>query len=516
MKAARFRTFTLVADIVILAISFLIAASFKPSGFTGYIPTHYIFFTGLCIIWIMVSLLNGKMHRGYIVNYRSLFSRVLTSNIISLAIITLLMYAIREYYFSRTVVLGTVVIATVLELLVGIPFIAFKKATVQDYQNYSEYRATRKSEQELVDKTNGNGNENAHLKDEEINPRAIKAIEKEAGGEMAKAIMNIAGPRLNGKTAVLSTTTIFNIANLPEEKYDYIINLHRFNDIIKLNYFLDEVNHKLPFRGYFLGCVETKDQRKERLLKKYPPGINYIFYSFDFIAKRVFPKLRITRKLYRFLAHDSNKVLSRAEALGRVSRAGFMISQESFAGNLLCIEAIKIGDPLQMNGINYGAIIVLPRVGKNGEMIKVYKLRTMHPYSEYIQDYVYNQYDLQEGGKFNDDFRVTSWGAVCRKIWVDELPMLINLLKGNMKLVGVRPLSRQYFELYDSGLRDRRINYKPGLIPPFYADLPSNLVEIQESESRYLDQYDKNPFLTDFRYFWKSVWNILFGNARSK
>ncbi len=93
--------------------------------------------------------------------------------------------------------------------------------------------------------------------------------------------------------------------------------------------------------------------------------------------------------------------------------------------------------------------------------------------------------------------------------------MLINFFKGNMKLFGVRPLSRQYFDLYSKELRDRRIRYKPGLIPPFYADLPSDLDEIQVSESNYLNAYDKHPFITDFRYFWKSMFNIMFRNARS-
>ncbi|HNR43177.1 MAG TPA: sugar transferase [Bacteroidales bacterium] len=517
MKAVKFRTFTLIADIVILAISFLIAASFKPSGLTGYLPTHYIFLAGLSLIWIIISLLNGKMHRGRIVNFTTLFSRVLTSNFIALAIIALLMYAFREYSFSRTVVLGTACIATFLELLIGTIYIEYKKAVIQDYQNYDEYKATRKkSEEELVEKTNGNGNGNIHINENDINPRVIRAIEREAGAEMARAIMNIAGARLNKKTAVVSTTTIFNITNLPEEQYDYIINLHRFNDIKKLNYFLDEVNFKLPVKGYFLGCVETKDQRKKRLLKKYPPVLNYFYYSADFVVKRILPKIKFTRKLYHLLTNDNNKVLSRAEALGRLSRAGFKISQESFAGGYLCIEAVKTGEPIQMNGVNYGPIIALPRVGQNRDPIKVYKLRTMHPYSEYIQDYIYDQYDLQEGGKFNDDFRITSWGAICRRIWLDEMPMLINLFKGNMKLVGVRPLSLQYFELYDRHLQERRINYKPGLIPPYYADLPSNLAEIQESEIRYLDAFDKNRFLTDFRYFWKSIWNILFRNARSR
>ena len=84
-----------------------------------------------------------------------------------------------------------------------------------------------------------------------------------------------------------------------------------------------------------------------------------------------------------------------------------------------------------------------------------------------------------------------------------------------MKFIGVRPLSRQYFELYKPDVRQRRIKYKPGLIPPFYADMPDDLDAIQASEIKYLDSYDRSPFLTDWKYFWKSGWNILFHKARS-
>ena len=314
---------------------------------------------------------------------------------------------------------------------------------------------------------------------------------------------------------MLSTTTIFNITGLVHERYDYIINLHKINDIRKLDEFLNAVNSKLELKGYFFCCVETKDQRKHRILKKYPPLLNYIYYFFDFIVKRILPKLRFTRGLYFFLTRGENAVISRAEALGRLSRAGFRIKQESFIGNQLCIEARKVTDPLPVNANIYGPMIALPRIGKDGRMIKVYKLRTMHPYSEYIQDYVYKLHDLQNGGKFKNDFRITSWGAICRKIWLDELPGLINFLKGDMKIVGVRPLSRQYFDLYREDVRERRIKYKPGLIPPFYADMPADLEEIQSSELKYLDSYDKHPFFTDIKYFLKSGRNILFRTARS-
>ncbi|MBK7132241.1 MAG: sugar transferase [Bacteroidales bacterium] len=110
---------------------------------------------------------------------------------------------------------------------------------------------------------------------------------------------------------------------------------------------------------------------------------------------------------------------------------------------------------------------------------------------------------------------MTSWGAVARKIWLDELPMLINFLRGDMKLVGVRPLSKQYFELYREDVRERRIKYKPGLIPPFYADMPADLEGIQASELKYLDAFDRHPWATDLKYFFKSFWNIGFHKARS-
>jgi hypothetical protein len=454
------------------------------------------------------------MHRGKIVNFTTLYVRILTSNIIAISITSLVMYSIREYYYSRTVVLGTAIIATLLELLFGMIYIAYKRARLQDYEEPGKFKVYKKpSEFDLVRGTNGNGAHNEERA--EVNEDIINSIQKECGVEMTEAIIEMTSRNLTLRTAVLSTTTVFNITSLLYRKYDYIINLHKINDIKKIDEFFDAVNSKLELKGYFFCCVETKDQRKKRLLEKYPFVLNYIYYSLDFIIKRIFPKLKFTRWLYFFLTRGENTVLSRAEVLGRISRAGFMIKQESFIGNQLCIEAKKIGDPLTGRNNYYGPLITLPRIGKGGNIIKVYKLRTMHPYSEYIQNYVYELHDLQNGGKFKHDFRITSWGSVCRRIWLDELPMLMNFFSGEMKLVGIRPLSKHYFELYKKEVQQRRIKYKPGLIPPFYADMPDNLEGIQASELKYLDAFDKHPHFTDFRYFWKSGWNILFRKARS-
>ncbi|MGD0340868.1 MAG: hypothetical protein ABSA76_04060, partial [Bacteroidales bacterium] len=144
MEKSRFRTITLIADIFILAISFLLMVWTKPASLRVYLPSHTIFFVLLAVIWLFVSLINGKMHRGKIINFSSLFNRVLGSNLISIAITALILYAFRDLDYSRTIVLGTAIVATLLELIFGSIYIAYKKANIQDYEEYEKYRSYRK------------------------------------------------------------------------------------------------------------------------------------------------------------------------------------------------------------------------------------------------------------------------------------------------------------------------------------------------------------------------------------
>ena len=91
------------------------------------------------------------------------------------------------------------------------------------------------------------------------------------------------------------------------------------------------------------------------------------------------------------------------------------------------------------------------------------------------------------------------------------------MLKGEMKLVGVRPLSQQFFNLYTPEMQELRIKTKPGLLPPLYyeKEQPETLEGIQESERRYIESYLKHPFVTDWKYFWGIVGNILLKRKHS-
>lgn len=318
------------------------------------------------------------------------------------------------------------------------------------------------------------------------------------------------------KSIIISTTSRFNLKFYSKEEFNALVNLQRVNDIRYLNKFFETINELLPVNGLFIGCAETKRLRKKRIFKKYLPILNYIYYFFDFILKRVFPKLKFTKKIYFAITNGRNRVLSHPEILGRLYSCGFELVKEKNINMLYYFAVRKIKKPTYDKKPTYGPLIKIRRIGKNGKKINVYKFRTMHPYSEYIQEYVYKENKLQKGGKFKNDFRITTLGKFLRKTWIDELPMIYNLLKGDLKLVGVRPLSNHYFSLYPEEFKKFRMTFKPGLIPPFYKDLPKTLDEIIESERNYLNQYAKNPLWTDIKYFFAAMYNIIFKRARSK
>ena len=341
-----------------------------------------------------------------------------------------------------------------------------------------------------------------------------KQIIKESGNEVYDFI-NDAIDLYAENTYIFSTINVFNIEYYAQAECNTIINLKRINDIRFINKFFESVNNKLRYGGYFVLCVETKNLRKKRILAKYPVILNWIYYSFDFLFKRVFPKFFLTKRIYFMLTRGHNRVITQVETLGRLYSCGFEFVQEKFINNVHYFIVKKIKEPVFDFEPTYGPLIKLKRVGKNGKIIKVYKMRTMHPYAEYLQDYVYAKNQLKEGGKFNDDFRITTIGKIMRTFWIDELPMLINFFKGDLKLVGVRPLSQQYLSLYNKKVKDKRLNHKPGLIPPFYAHMPKTLDKIMASELKYLTEHEKHPFLTDLRYFCVAIYNILLKRKRS-
>ena len=90
------------------------------------------------------------------------------------------------------------------------------------------------------------------------------------------------------------------------------------------------------------------------------------------------------------------------------------------------------------------------RPGKNGELFTIIKFKTMNDNKD------------DDGNLLLDASRLTVLGQLIRKTSLDELPQLINVLKGDMSLIGPRPLLPEYLALY-SETQKRRHNIKPGI-----------------------------------------------------
>jgi lipopolysaccharide/colanic/teichoic acid biosynthesis glycosyltransferase len=109
------------------------------------------------------------------------------------------------------------------------------------------------------------------------------------------------------------------------------------------------------------------------------------------------------------------------------------------------------------------AIFVQQRIGFQGRQFSMYKLRTMREGAEREEDRLAEDQDGRTFLKIENDHRVTPIGRALRKSSLDELPQLVNVLKGDMSLVGPRPLLLCDFRKFPRREQLRRFSVKPGI-----------------------------------------------------
>jgi len=105
---------------------------------------------------------------------------------------------------------------------------------------------------------------------------------------------------------------------------------------------------------------------------------------------------------------------------------------------------------LVLTQLNFPILFRQPRTGLNGKIFNIYKFRTMTDDCD------------KDGILLPDELRLTKFGKFLRSTSLDELPSLWNVLKGDMSLVGPRPLLVEYLPLY-SAKQARRHEVKPGI-----------------------------------------------------
>lgn len=119
---------------------------------------------------------------------------------------------------------------------------------------------------------------------------------------------------------------------------------------------------------------------------------------------------------------------------------------------LICISPILFGFIIVLHISNKGAGVFFyqERPGKDGKLFKLIKFKSMTDERD------------ENGVLLPNNQRITKIGKIIRKYSIDELPQLINVLKGDMSIIGPRPLLKRYLELY-SPEQARRHEVRPGV-----------------------------------------------------
>ena len=135
------------------------------------------------------------------------------------------------------------------------------------------------------------------------------------------------------------------------------------------------------------------------------------------------------------------------------------------------------------------------RPGKNGKLFKIIKFKTMNDKKD------------NAGNLLGDEDRLTKIGSFVRKTSLDEISQLINVLKGDMSLIGPRPLLPQYLHLY-SDFQNRRHEVKPGITG--WAQVNGrNAISWDKKFELDVWYVDNISFWVDFKILIKTIYKVL-------
>ena len=155
------------------------------------------------------------------------------------------------------------------------------------------------------------------------------------------------------------------------------------------------------------------------------------------------------------------------------------------------------------------------RIGKNGRRFKIWKFRSMYIDAEERKKELEAQNEIKGlMFKMEDDPRITKVGKFIRKTSIDETPQFLNILVGDMSLVGTRPPTEDEFEQYNGYYR-RRMSITPGLTGMWQVSGRSDIQDFEEIVKLDLEYIDNWSLGLDIKILFMTVFTVL-GRKGSK
>ena len=153
-------------------------------------------------------------------------------------------------------------------------------------------------------------------------------------------------------------------------------------------------------------------------------------------------------------------------------------------------------------------IFAQERIGLGNKPFKMYKFRSMYADAEERKKELMAQNEMNGlMFKMENDPRITKTGAFLRKTSLDEFPQFINILLGDMSLVGTRPPTVDEWELYEPHHR-ARMSFRPGLTGMWQVSGRSNITDFEEVvklDTQYISEWSLR---LDVKILWKTVWSV--------
>ena len=152
------------------------------------------------------------------------------------------------------------------------------------------------------------------------------------------------------------------------------------------------------------------------------------------------------------------------------------------------------------------------RYGKDGKKFRIYKFRSMcidadKRLKEYLEQNEEARKEFEENHKLKDDPRITKLGKFIRKTSIDELPQFVNVLKGDMSLIGPRPIVDGEIEKYGEN-KDKFLSVRPGLTGYWAANGRSDIT-YEERMKMELYYVDNISFKLDIQIFFKTIISVV-------
>lgn len=152
------------------------------------------------------------------------------------------------------------------------------------------------------------------------------------------------------------------------------------------------------------------------------------------------------------------------------------------------------------------------RIGKNGKEIEIYKFRTMVTNADKIIENLPEDLkkEYKENYKIANDPRITRVGKILRYTNIDELPQIINVLKGEMSIIGTRPILEEELKKYNNSEKKKLLSATPG-ISGYWQVNRGKCKDYADRINMELYYVEKMSLLLDIKIFMKTLKLLVYG-----